>query len=155
MRVALTTGVAAAVALILAGFLAGWVLAPRSSGGAAEAPALPHATTNVAPGDEDVPGAEVPGMPRYPGSTRTQYQRADLGDVVATEAEYVTTDEPEDVREFYRGVFETEGWKEADVGFERREISYFVIKGEREAQVEIEEYGEVTEIEIEDEVPSP
>lgn len=152
MRVAPTTGVAA-VALVLAGFLAGWFLAPRSSGDVAETPA-PPATTVVPPG-EDVPGAEVPGMPRYPGSVRTQYERQDFGEVVNTDVEYVTTDEPEDVRDFYRGVFEDGGWQEADVGFDRGEISYFVIKGEREVQVEVEEHGGITEIEIEDEEPSP
>lgn len=67
-------------------------------------------------------------MPRYPGSVRTQYGREDLGDTVATDAEYATTDGREDVQEFYRGVFEAEGWEEADVGFDRGEMFYFVIK---------------------------
>lgn len=143
---------AAAAALVLAGFLTGWFFGPRPSAGVPPAP--PPATTPVAP-REDVPGADVPGMPRYPGSVRILYEREDLGETVATEAEYATADGPEDVRKFYRGVFEGGGWAEADVGFDRGEIFYFVIKGEREVRVEVEEHVEFTEVEIEVEEPSP
>lgn len=97
----------------------------------------------------------MPEMPRYPGSVRTKYEREDLGGIIATDVEYATTDAQEDVQEFYRDAFEAEGWEEADVGFDRGEIFYVVVKGEREVQVEVEEHGEFTEVEIEDEEPSP
>ncbi len=149
--------VVAAIALIVASFWAGWLLSPRQLGDASPESASPEstaplATVPMAP-QEDVPGADVPEMPRYPASIRAEYERERLENFVATDIEYVTTDDPTAVREFYREVFQTEGWSEADAGTILGEFFYFVTKGEREVVVEIEERPEFTEIEIEETKP--
>ncbi len=144
--------VVAAVALVLASFYAGWLLAPRQLGDASPESTAPLATVPTAP-QEDVPGADVPGMPRYPDSIRAEYEREQLEDLVATDVEYVTTDDPAAVQDFYREVFRTGGWAEADVGVVSGEFFYFVTKDEREVVVEIEERPEFTEIEIEETKP--
>lgn len=144
--------VVAAIALVLAGFCAGWLLSPRQLGDASPESTTPQATVPTMP-QEDAPGADVPDMPRYPDSIRAEYERERLEDFVATDIEYVTTDDPAAVREFYREVFRTEGWAEADVGVVLGEFYYFVTKGEREVVVEIEERPEFTEIEIEETKP--
>lgn len=144
--------VAAAIALVLAGFFAGWLLSPRQLVDASPESTVPQATVPTAP-REDAPGADVPDMPRYPGSIRAEYERERLEGFVATDIEYVTTDDPAAVREFYREVFRTEGWDEADIGAVLGEFYYFVTKGEREVVVEIEKRPEFTEIEIEETKP--
>jgi hypothetical protein len=142
----------AGFALVLAGFCAGWLLSPRQLGYASPESTTPSATVPEMP-REDVPGADLPDMPRYPDSIRAEYERERLEDFVTTDVEYVTTDGPAAVREFYREVFRTEDWDEADVGVVSGEFFYFVTKGEREVVVEIEERPDFTEIEIEETKP--
>lgn len=146
-RVALS--VVAAIALVAAGFVAGWLSSPRQTGAASPGP--PPATVPVAP-SEDVPGADISGMPRYPTSVRAEYTRERLEDSVATDVEYVTTDDAADVRGFYREVFRDGEWVEADIGTVSGEFYYLVTKGE--VVVEIEERSNFTEIEIEETKPS-
>lgn len=144
--------VVAAIALVLAGFCAGWLLSPRQLGDAPPESTTPPATVSTVP-QEDASGVDVPEMPRYPDSIRAEYERERLRDFIATDVEYVTTDDPAAVRDFYREVFRTEGWAEADAGTVLGEFFYFVTKDEREVVVEIEERPEFTEIEIEETKP--
>ncbi|CAN5573354.1 MAG: hypothetical protein M3494_04630 [Actinomycetota bacterium] len=145
--------VVGAVALVLAGFGAGWFLSARQPGEASSSEvAAPPATVSTML-REDEPGEDIPGMPRYPGSIRAEYERERIEDFVATDVEYVTTDDPATVQEFYREVFRAEGWVEADIGVVFGEVFFFVTKGEREVVVEIEERPDFTEIEIEETKP--
>ena len=97
----------------------------------------------------DVPGADVPGLPRYPGSNRVEYRQNLAGDFQETEVEYVVADEISVVHDFYRDVFDQEGWRVADLGVYQGEWTFFVIKDGREALMEIESRGTLIEIEIE------
>lgn len=97
----------------------------------------------------EVPGADVPGLPRFPGASRVEYRQVIDGDLLETEVEYVVANDLEVVHDFYRDVFDEQGWKVADLGVYQGEWTFFVISGEREALMEIESRGELIEIEIE------
>ena len=53
------------------------------------------------------------------------------------------------VHDFYREVFKEEGWIVADIGIYQGEWTFFVVSGEREANVELEARQSLVEIEIE------
>ncbi len=97
----------------------------------------------------EVPGTDVEGLPRYPGSSRVEYRQVLDGELMETEVEYVVADELQVVHDFYRNVFEEEGWTVADLGVYQGEWTFFVIQGRREALMEIESRGALIEIEIE------
>lgn len=146
--------------LMLLGFFAGWAvfrqqaaeLSPRVA--TVEEPSQPPAADPVVP-SEDVPGADVPGLTRYPGSVRTEYSRERIRDLIVTEGEYMISGETEPVREFYRELFQREGWSVGDLGFSQGEWVFFVIRGDQEAIVEIQDLGDAGEIELELSEPAP
>lgn len=151
-----------ALLLLLAGFMTGWLLSggqpqflgseePSETsqesvagdpvGGALARETLPEA---------DVSGSDIPDIPRYPESVMIEYkQEVYRSDIMMTGIDYVTQDEPEAVRDFYRNVFREEEWTVADISFSRGEWEFFVVKGEKEATVEIEPENGLTEIDIE------
>ncbi|MBP8947392.1 MAG: hypothetical protein KBG73_01020 [Candidatus Promineofilum sp.] len=97
----------------------------------------------------EVPGADVPGLPRFPGANRVEYRQSLAGDFRETEVEYVVADDLSVVHDFYRDMFDREGWRVADLGVYQGEWTFFVIKDGREALMEIESRGALIEIEIE------
>ncbi len=97
----------------------------------------------------DVTGADVEGLPRFPGSVRVEYRHVILGDLEEMEVEYVAAAELDDVHDFYRNVFDEEGWIVADLGIFQGEWTFFVVSGEREAVVELEARQSLVEVEIE------
>lgn len=103
----------------------------------------------------DVPGEDIPGLPPFPGAMRVEYRQVILGDLLETEAEYVMTGNVEPVHDFYRDVFDAEGWNVADLGIHQGEWTFFVINGAREALVELEARGSLVEVEIEHTEPLP
>ncbi len=139
---------------MMLGFLAGWaVFRPGAeeisrTGSATVEETAPPPTEPEVPA-EDAPGAEVPGLDRYPGSVRTEYRREHIRDLIVTEAEYMVDDDVEAVREFYRELFHRDGWSVGDLGFFQGEWVFFVIRGDHEAIVEITDLGETVEIELE------
>ena len=141
-------------ALMLAGFLAGWVVFRPDAeeisrtGATTVEESTPPPTQPEVP-EEDVPGAEVPGLDRYPGSVRTEYRREHIRDLIVTEAEYMAAADVDAVREFYRELFHKDGWSVGDLGFFQGEWVFFVIRGDHEAIVEITDQGETVEIELE------
>jgi hypothetical protein len=64
---------------------------------------------------EDVPGRGISDLPRYPGSVRVEYERAQQEGLKLVRVKYLTRDGLDAVRSFYRGVFRAEGWKVANV----------------------------------------
>ncbi len=143
----------AGLLLLGAGFVAGaaWTEQRRAAGQASPdpiAPITPPLTESMTP-SSDVPGADVPGLPRYPGANRVEYRQSLVGDFQETEVEYVVADEISVVHDFYRDVFDQEGWRVADLGVYQGEWTFFVIKDGREALMEIESRGALIEIEIE------
>lgn|GEM_PF-1393656 len=153
-RLKRNTIIAVVLALLLfaVGFGAGRLVTTREL--AAEAPATRIiAPSSLSDGAElpaiDVTGADIEGLPRYPGSVRVEYQNLIVGDFLETEVEYVVAAELGPVHDFYREVFKEEGWIVADIGIYQGEWTFFVVSGEREANVELEARQSLVEIEIE------
>jgi hypothetical protein len=156
-----------ALILILAGFLAGWALnhqrperftetnAPSKTAPSEQtAPRTPEPVGRIP--SEDVPGAEISGLPRYPGSVRVEYERGQREGLKVVRARYLTRDGLDAVRGFYRGVFRTEGRKVANVEFSENRWTFLVVDGEREANIMIEPHGrDVTRVDIEVSEPLP
>ena len=156
-----------ALILILAGFLAGWALNYQRSERFTEvnspgrttppeqrAPRTSEPEARIPP--EDVPGREISGLPRYPGSVRVEYERGEREGLKLVRARHLTRDGLDAVRGFYRGVFRAEGWKVANVEFSEDRWTFLVVHGEREANVIIEPHGRgVTRVDIELSEPLP
>jgi hypothetical protein len=88
---------------------------------------------------EDVPGADIPGLPRYPGSVRVEYEREEVDDLLYTRVGYGSAASGLDsIREFYRDTFFEEDWSVQNAEFSEGTWSFFVNQDEREALVEFE-----------------
>jgi hypothetical protein len=142
--------------LALAGFGFGWFLSGQQIAYLKEGPGSPSAISNTtAKPDATLPKADVPGedfsdLPRYPGSVRTKYERrVSKAGIILFDTEYVASAELTDVREFYRGVFRSEGWTVAGLDVREGEWDFLVTKGVREAVIEIEIREGLVETEIE------
>jgi hypothetical protein len=86
---------------------------------------------------EDVPGEDIPGLPRYPGSVRDEYEREEADDLIITKVGYVAAVSSLDtIREFYRDTFREEDWSVANAEFSEGRWSFLVTQDEREALVE-------------------
>jgi len=147
-----------ALILFLAGLSAGWALVQREPEPRVSPETSPPPTTVVAaplPPAEDVPGEDVSGLPRYPDSVRVGYERGERGGLVMIRARYLTTEGLDAVRGFYRGVFQSEDWEEADTDFSEDEWTFYVTNGEREATVRISDLGPSVETSIELTEPPP
>ena len=103
----------------------------------------------------DVPGEDVPGLPRFPGMMRVEYRQVIVGDLLETEVEYVVEGSLEPVHDHFRRVFDEEGWNVADLQVFQGERTFFVVKDDREALVELESRGPLVEVEIELTEPVP
>jgi hypothetical protein len=147
---------ASALILALVGFGFGWFLSGQQIANLKEGPSSPSAISNTTTKpDASLPKADVPGedfsdLPRYSGSVRTKYERrvSNVG-LVLVDTEYVASAELGDVRQFYRGVFRTEGWTVASLDVSEGEWDFLVTKGAREAVIEIEIREGLVETEIE------
>lgn len=115
-----------------------------------EATSSPRTTTAVP--QEDAPGSEIRGLPRYPGSVRVDYSNERQGDLTVTSARYVVRESLDAVRGFHRGIFRSESWIVGDVEYSETaaggEWIFFVIDGEREATVRLASRGPNVEIHI-------
>jgi hypothetical protein len=147
---------ASALILALVGFGFGWFLSGRQIANLKESPGSPSTISNTTTKpDASLPKADVPGedfsdLPRYPGSVRTKYERrVSTAGLVLVDTEYVASAKLAEVREFYRGVFRTEGWTEAGLDVSEGEWDFLVTKGPREAVIEIEFREGLVETEIE------
>ncbi len=105
--------------------------------------------------EQDVPGDSIPGLPRFPGMRRVEYRQVVVGDLLETEVEYVMEGTLEPVHDFYRQVFDSEGWRVVDLHIFQGEWTFYVIQGGREALVELESRGPLVEVEIELTEPLP
>jgi hypothetical protein len=156
-----------ALILVLVGFLAGWALYHQRperitevnspSETALSEQTSPRTSEPVAPiPSEDAPGAEISGLPRYPGSVRVEYEREQRDGLNVVRARYLTRDGLDAVRGFYRGVFRGGEWKVANVEFSEDRWTFLVVHGEREAEIRIEPQGrDVTRADIESSEPLP
>ncbi len=142
--------------LILAAFATGWTLSglqkerPRAEAPQPLASTAPAEETvpQLVP-EEDVPGRDLAGLPRYPDSTRVGYRHEQIEDLARTQAEYATSADSDEIRTFYRDAFRSGDWIVADLGFSPEKWYFFVDKGEREALVEIKTHSEPVVVKIE------
>jgi hypothetical protein len=142
--------------LALVGFGFGWFLSGQQIANLEEGPSSPSAISNTTTKpDASLPKADAPGedfsdLRRYPGSVRVKYQRrvSKVG-LVLIDTEYVASARLGDVRQFYRGVFRSEGWTVASLDVSKGEWDFLVTKGDREAVIEIEIRKGLVETEIE------
>jgi hypothetical protein len=147
---------ASALILALVGFGFGWFLSGQQIANLKEGPGSPSTISNTtAKPDATLPKADVPGedfsdLPRYPGSVRTKYERrVSTAGLILVDTEYVAAAGLADVREFYRGVFRSEGWTEAGLDVSEGEWDFLATKGDREAVIEIEMRRGLVETEVE------
>ena len=152
-----------ALPLVFAAFAVGWTLSGLNvDGPRATPPSQPVASTSPAEETqpravvkEDVPGKDLAGLPRPPGSTRVGYRQELLEGFARTRLEYVTDAGPDEIRTLYRKSFASEGWVVADLGFSPEEWYFFVVKDKREALVEINTLQKPVVVEIELTGPNP
>jgi hypothetical protein len=106
--------------------------------------------------EEDVPGRDVPDLPRYPNSVRAEYERKEQDPLVFSRIRYLSRAKLDVIRGFYRGVFRGQGWKVANAEFSEGEWTFLVVDGKREADIEIEPHSrDVTRVDIEVSEPLP
>jgi hypothetical protein len=105
---------------------------------------------------EDVPGDDISGLPRYPGSVRVEYERGQRAGLAMVRVRYLARDGLDAVRGYYRGVFRAKGWEVANVEFYEDEWTFLAIHGEQEAEIGLEaREGDVTDVDIELSKPLP
>ena len=147
--------------LILSGFAVSWALSQRQQASQVS-PETPTASSSPRttvpaplPPREDVPGEEVRGLPRYPGSVRVGYERGERDGLAVIRTRYLTTEELDAVRGFYRGVFQSEGWIESDAAFSEDGWTFYLTDDGREATVRVSDLGPSVETNIELTEPLP
>lgn len=105
----------------------------------------------------DTPGQDMPGIERYPQSTRVKYERYNLGEAQVVEVGYLADSELEAVSTFYEGMTRGEEWRTAgsDAG-SGDELGLLITKDEgqdkRRVLIEIEPQGDLVSVELEETV---
>lgn len=152
MRVSSILVAAAVFVLVLGGIAIGFALSDLQTRRVQEP--QPE-TTRVAPArvdlpEEDVPGKEIEGLPRCPGSVRVEHQHERDGALVTRRVRYLARASLDECREFYREVFRSEDWSVANFEVSEAGWHFLVVQGEREALIDIERLGGgILEIDIE------
>jgi hypothetical protein len=104
----------------------------------------------------DVEGADVRGLPRYPGSVRTSFKRSETALATATRLEYLAVAGLDEVRSFYRQSFADYGWTVIDLELGYGELKYLIANDIVDGFVDIESRGGgVVEIDLEAVTPLP
>jgi hypothetical protein len=98
---------------------------------------------------EDLPGEDIPGMKRYPGAVRVKYESHLLGEKRVSEVGYLTEGRVFDASRFYRQRLGEKGWSFEGQDFDGGELVLRARRGEEEVLVELEQKGELVEIEAE------
>ncbi|MGV8038878.1 MAG: hypothetical protein AB2L07_01950 [Thermoanaerobaculaceae bacterium] len=87
---------------------------------------------------------EVPGLPAYPGATRTKLETSTVPTVDwsrKTKVELEARDTFEKVKAFYQKVIRENGWQVAGVSEEDGEVGWKLVKDGAVAEVRIEQKG--------------
>lgn len=108
----------------------------------------------VMPAD-DVPGSDIEGLPRFPGSIRTEFTEERQGAWLVTEAEYLVEADPDEVRAFYRSAVRAHGWDVTSTDYSLGEWIHELSSGAVLAVVEVEPRAPFIEIELEVQVAAP
>jgi hypothetical protein len=120
---------------------------------------IPEIPPEIPPVDavpvDDQPGADVPGLPRYPGAVRVQYESHVLGDTHVWEIGYFAEGHVQEVESFYRPRLDENGWSFEGSDFDAGELDLRARRGEVEMVMEIGQHDEMVEIEVELSEPLP
>jgi len=116
---------------------------------------LPNTEPTTSLPSKDVPGRDMSDLPRYPGSVRVEYEHKKEDLLLITRLGYLSLEKLDVIRGFYRGVFRSEGWKVANVEYSGGEWVFLVVKGRREADIEIKRRDQRTRVDIESSEPLP
>jgi hypothetical protein len=119
---------------------------------------LPGLPPEIPPVDavpvDDVPGEDVPGVPRYPGAVRVRYENHLLEDVRVWEVDYLAEGRLHETGSFYRQRLDENGWVLEGTNFDAGELDMRAHRGNVAAVVEIEQEGELVQIDIDVYEPS-
>lgn len=139
-----------AVTLVIAGaYGIGRITAPPATGFDPDPSTTPQPARSWPPiPAADVPGSDVAGLQRFPGSVRVEFRSEAQGELRVTEVEYLVLADLEEVRIHYRNVFDAGGWVVGDLQYRFGEWTFFIIDTPREATVEVEARSPIVEIEI-------
>jgi hypothetical protein len=85
----------------------------------------------------DIPGSDISGLPRFPGSIRIGYQQRPQSSVLQTKVTYLTAADLQMVHMFYREVIDANGWTVADIDFSSNQRYFFLLDDDREATVHL------------------
>jgi hypothetical protein len=144
-----------AIAVVVGGFSAGRLIGQLAAGERSPQPVPTIAPSPVLLPDEDVPGRDVSGLRRYPGSVRTAYGRGADDESVRIAASYLVLAGRNEVRAFYVDAFHADGWEIVDLGFSSGTWTFVLERPPRQATVEISSRGELTAIHLEVTRPLP
>ncbi len=86
---------------------------------------------------QDARGEPVPGLPRPPGSVRVGYSEREADGLMLVRTSYLTRERADAVRGSYRGVFREWGWQVANVEYSGDGWHFLILRGNREAGVEV------------------
>lgn len=131
-------------AALLISFVAGFLFREAGSYGGS-----PEVSSVESVPEEDVPGEDVAGLPRYPGSVRVKYESHDLGDARVREVGYVTEGRLGEVEDFYERRLGENGWSLRGSDFDGGEVGMRAGRDGAEALVEIEREGGLVGIDVE------
>lgn len=98
---------------------------------------------------QDARGEPVPGLPRHPGSVRVGYSEKETDGLMLVRAAYLTRERPDVVRGYYRSVFRAGEWQVANVEYRGKVWHSLVLRGDREAGVEVLPRDGGSEVKIE------
>lgn len=119
------------------------------------APADATSATSSTPGPaiaasaEEVPGRELPGLPRYPGSVRSDFRERSVGGLLLTDIRYVAPASLPGVQAFYRETLRAAGWAEVDARFAQDSWTYFGTADARELLLRLDQAGDRVLITVE------
>lgn len=123
---------------------------PAGAPGTATPPALatghPSPTPAVVPTDSH--GEDLADLPRYPGAVRVAFVRHQSAGLETTVIGYAAAGQLDEVRAFYRQAIDANLWTVGDVTYTDGRWTFLLIKGTREAIVEIVSAGPEVAISI-------
>ncbi|MDQ3318126.1 MAG: hypothetical protein M3522_12455 [Actinomycetota bacterium] len=148
---ALAVPLAVIVAAVLISFVAGFALGSNREDRAGSPELGP---IDVVP-TKDLPGEDVPGLGRYPGAVRVEYESHLLGDARVTEVGYLARGDSSEAGDFYERRLEEDGWSFEGSDFDAGELALRARRGGGVLVIELEQQDEMVEIEMEFSEPPP
>ena len=136
------------IAILVGGFSAARLMAGLA-GPEARATVTPAASgIPITLPERDAPGRDIPGMPRYPGAVRTEYERRERARATATMVAYVLRAGRNEVRSFYVDAFRERSWEIVDLEFSGSTWTFAIERGARHAAVEVTSDGDLVRVQI-------